>query len=1194
MKLLDKSSPQYIDLWERRTDIQAEIDALGRGDTGVPDAPFRTSWPLQIFKRALRDAVSAGHSWIGWTTGDTQADRYDLSKQLDHLEYNYDATTQTGDLNGLKDDQQIIQESDVPVGKLADYIGKDLAQKLMETAKPDDVLKGDWQVAVLTGKAIKVEHSGMKGFYDTILPKEIGKYVKQWGAGVQPSTLSGSGQPPSTTANGSAATLQPPQTSPSTPIWRIDITPQMKAGVEAGQALFATPRRAYESMTFDPPFHTRFGDILSYDWMNQPVGGLSSQRTSDWSRARTNPATGRDIVHHFKVRKPDGIHTVSLETALGQLTEPQRHKLQSLIKSEQRRREEAANGQMTLFAGQRVTPEQDAEYIQAVKDGNVAKQQSMVDEAAKKAGYDSPKVFHGRGSEFTTFDKKYGGTRTQARSAKHGFFFSTDEATAKSYAVYAAEEGPIKDALQRAENAERRGDWDGYDKQVQEAERLDTYFQKLENRKNANVVSAYLRGDFNVFDAEGKTPQELSEDDIDEGITNQIIAAKKAGKTGVIFKNLDDAINLSNRPSDHYFVFTPSQIKSADPITRDAEGNVIPLSQRFNPESNSILFAAKRQFTSNLHTSLAAAATQRAPGSLPVPAPVTTANNSQPPQTTANASAAPLALLQRAYTTAAIGQSTLMLPIRRVYEQAHLLDPTLTPAAFMRALKAADDSGHVLLEPYDTPASLAAAAPFIVRNASGIPSISMALAASKRVANSASDATVSADDLRNRPTHDSRTGAETAPGIIARNVLGADRRRARQEPPVAALQGNRPAIAEEYQRLARYAAEKGLIFDPSRLGPEKDSGGEHRVYQPASAADQGRVFKTTFPGLSGLTRRALRLKDGGIRVMEDDALPSEYLDRCALHNEMLGDASQFEGILESPHGPSIVTSQPYVDGQHPPASPDLTSAGWTRQSTFWTKPHPTESGLLIGLADTKASNWIQENPSGDVISIDTIPFIVTDAMLPTLAPGSENPASSNEHPAALPASARVELAAATTDPNPSPAQKEAGNYPKGKVTLHGLRLSIENPRGSTRSGTDATGKAWSVTLPHHYGYFLGTTQGTNTAADNADPDNDGVPNLIEFATGKDPTSAQSAAVAVPTVNSGTLEYSYTRSLDALNSGATFTVQWNDTLDPSLWSSSGVSETVLSDNGLLQQVKATLPASSTGRRFVRLNVLPPAN
>ena len=124
--------------------------------------------------------------------------------------------------------------------------------------------------------------------------------------------------------------------------------------------------------------------------------------------------------------------------------------------------------------------------------------------------------------------------------------------------------------------------------------------------------------------------------------------------------------------------------------------------------------------------------------------------------------------------------------------------------------------------------------------------------------------------------------------------------------------------------------------------------------------------------------------------------------------------------------------------------------------------------------------------------------------------------------------------------------------------------------------------------------FFGTTEGTNTAADNADPDSDGLPNLIEFATGKDPTTPQSAAVAATSVNGSMLEYSYTRSLDALNSGTTFMVQWNDTLDPSQWSSAGVSEAVLSDDGLLQQVKATLPASSNGRRFVRLNVLPPAS
>lgn len=58
-------------------------------------------------------------------------------------------------------------------------------------------------------------------------------------------------------------------------------------------------------------------------------------------------------------------------------------------------------------------------------------------------------------------------------------------------------------------------------------------------------------------------------------------------------------------------------------------------------------------------------------------------------------------------------------------------------------------------------------------------------------------------------------------------------------------------------------------------------------------------------------------------------------------------------------------------------------------------------------------------------------------------------------------------------PEPSQAQIEAGNYRKGHVKLAGLDISIENPKGSTRSGTDPDGNAWEVTLPAHYGYITG-------------------------------------------------------------------------------------------------------------------------
>lgn len=70
--------------------------------------------------------------------------------------------------------------------------------------------------------------------------------------------------------------------------------------------------------------------------------------------------------------------------------------------------------------------------------------------------------------------------------------------------------------------------------------------------------------------------------------------------------------------------------------------------------------------------------------------------------------------------------------------------------------------------------------------------------------------------------------------------------------------------------------------------------------------------------------------------------------------------------------------------------------------------------------------------------------------------------------------ARIEKAAQETDTNPTPARIEAGNYKKGSLRLHGLDIAIENPKGSTRSGTDPNGKQWESTMAHHYGYLKGT------------------------------------------------------------------------------------------------------------------------
>lgn len=68
----------------------------------------------------------------------------------------------------------------------------------------------------------------------------------------------------------------------------------------------------------------------------------------------------------------------------------------------------------------------------------------------------------------------------------------------------------------------------------------------------------------------------------------------------------------------------------------------------------------------------------------------------------------------------------------------------------------------------------------------------------------------------------------------------------------------------------------------------------------------------------------------------------------------------------------------------------------------------------------------------------------------------------------------VDKAAEQTNTDPTEAQRQAGNYAKGRVRLHGLVIAIENPKGSTRSGIDTDGNEWSVKMRSHYGHILGT------------------------------------------------------------------------------------------------------------------------
>ena len=106
----------------------------------------------------------------------------------------------------------------------------------------------------------------------------------------------------------------------------------------------------------------------------------------------------------------------------------------------------------------------------------------------------------------------------------------------------------------------------------------DVLVSSLPNRRVLNLYAKMENPA--IYDAEGKTPAEFS-------LTPKIQKAIRDGNDGVIFRNLIDPVE----PSTHYVVFKSSQFKSADPVTRDEAGNIIPLSKRFDVFRPEISFA---------------------------------------------------------------------------------------------------------------------------------------------------------------------------------------------------------------------------------------------------------------------------------------------------------------------------------------------------------------------------------------------------------------------------------------------------------------------------------------------------------------------------------------------------------------------------------------------------------------------------
>lgn len=104
----------------------------------------------------------------------------------------------------------------------------------------------------------------------------------------------------------------------------------------------------------------------------------------------------------------------------------------------------------------------------------------------------------------------------------------------------------------------------------------------------------------------------------------------------------------------------------------------------------------------------------------------------------------------------------------------------------------------------------------------------------------------------------------------------------------------------------------------------------------------------------------------------------------------------------------------------------------------------------------------------------------TAGALPEISQASQN---ANMDSAIDEAAHEAQTSPTNDMPEPTQAQKEAGNYKKDRISISGLSIAIENPVGSVRSGVSKGGLEWSNTMMAHYGYVVGSLGADGDAMD---------------------------------------------------------------------------------------------------------------
>lgn len=227
--------------------------------------------------------------------------------------------------------------------------------------------------------------------------------------------------------------------------------------------------------------------------------------------------------------------------------------------------------------GQKSLKDLDSDYMAAVEAGDMKKAQEMVDQAAERAGY-KYKGYHGTIDNFNVFSKELQGRNWDGDSRLgKGFYFAFDEHTAQEWtegtrvvSAFLHMRKPLD--LRREAPKDIIARIDAYiDRKIDSYD--ESYpISREQFVKNVRRIQEIYKNDPGTF------LDQFKYDDYGEMTDGIRELLEEMGYDGIIAE-------------DEMVVFESNQIKSADPVTYDDAGNVIPLSERFNTESDDIRFS---------------------------------------------------------------------------------------------------------------------------------------------------------------------------------------------------------------------------------------------------------------------------------------------------------------------------------------------------------------------------------------------------------------------------------------------------------------------------------------------------------------------------------------------------------------------------------------------------------------------------